>query len=58
MKNYFIKDGRVFRRKHFCESTKRMRYEKELKVQRVGKYEYVYINGVLTNLDKVKMLLK
>jgi hypothetical protein len=58
MKNYFIKEGKVFRKQHFCKKTQKMRYEKELKIQMINGYEYVYIDKKLVNLEKVKIMLK
>lgn len=58
MKNYFIRNGEVFRKKHFCEKTKKMYYEKRLKVQKINGYDYVYIDKKLENLEKIKILLK
>ena len=56
--NYLLKDGKVFRKKRFCEKSKKMLYEKELKIQLIKGYKYLLINGKLTNFDRVFIQLK
>ena len=55
---YFIKNDKIYRKKYFCEKSKKMFYEKELKIQKVKTYNYVYINGKLQNYDKIKLKLE
>ena len=44
IENYFIKNNEVWRKTHFCEKSKRMKYEKKMKVKKSGKYEYILID--------------
>ena len=58
LENYFLKDNKIFRKQFFSEKSKRMYYEKELKIQKVKGYQYVTIAGKLQNIDKIKLMLK
>ena len=58
LKNYFIKDNKIYRKQYFCEKCKKMFYEKELKIQKVKTYQYIYINGRLQNYHKIKLKLE
>ena len=44
LQNYFIKNNEVWRKTHFCEKSKRMKYEKKMRVKKSGKYEYILID--------------
>lgn len=57
LENYFLRENKIFRKKYFCKKNLKMYYEKELKIQKIKKYEYVLIDRKLHNIDKIKMLL-
>jgi hypothetical protein len=57
LENYFLRENKIFRKKYFCKKNFKMYYEKELKIQKIKKYEYVLIDRKLHNIDKIKMLL-
>ena len=56
--NYELIKGKIYRKKYFCEKSKKVYQKKELKTQNIRGYEYVYINGKLMNVDRVKLYLK
>ena len=56
LKNYFIKNNEIYRKTHVTKN--KTLYEKKIKIQRIGMYEYVYLNGKRYSLFNALEMLK